>query len=191
MSEDKIRYDILASEALRGLIRTVLQRVQKRGLPGEHHFYITFDTRAPGTILSKRLKDQYPEEMTVVLQYQFWDLMVYDDRFEVKLSFNTIPERLVVPFASIKSFYDPSVQFGFSPSFFVPSATREKALREMPADGAETQDLAALPSPSPSLSGADDAIETEEAGDAVPDPDEDETVRESAKVVELDMFRKK
>ena len=118
MSEDKIQYDVLASEALRGLIRNVLQRVQKRGLPGDHHFYITFDTTAPGAILSKRLKDQYPEEMTVVLQYQFWDLLVYDDRFEVKLSFNTIPERLVVPFASIKSFYDPSVQFGFSPSVF-------------------------------------------------------------------------
>jgi uncharacterized protein len=191
MSEDKLRYDILASEALRGLIRTVLQRVQKRGLPGEHHFYITFDTRAPGTILSKRLKDQYPEEMTVVLQYQFWDLMVYDDRFEVKLSFNTIPERLVVPFSSIKSFYDPSVQFGFSPGLFVPAGAREKAFRETTPEGAETQDRAALPGPAPSLSDSHDVIDVDVIEDAAIDPDDDEAVRESAKVVELDQFRKK
>lgn len=191
MSEDKIRYDILASEALRGLIRTVLQRVQKRGLPGEHHFFITFDTKAPGTILSKRLKEQYPEEMTVVLQYQFWDLMVYEDRFEVKLSFNTIPERLVVPFAAIKTFFDPHAQFGFSPSYFVPAGMRERVLREAPADGAETQDRAALPSPAPALADTDDAIETEEAVDSAPAPDEGEPARESATVVELDQFRKK
>ena len=103
MSEDKIRYDILASEALRGIIRTVLQRVQKRGLPGDHHFYINFDTTAPGVILSKRLKDKYPLDMTIVLQHKFWDLMVFEDRFEVKLSFNNVPERLVIPFAAIKS----------------------------------------------------------------------------------------
>ena len=81
-----------------------MQRVQKRGLPGEHHFYINFDTCAAGTILSKRLKAQYPEEMTIVLQHKFWDLLVYDDRFEVKLSFNNVPERLVIPYSSIKSF---------------------------------------------------------------------------------------
>jgi hypothetical protein len=191
MSEDKIRYDILAGEALRGLIRTVLQRVQKRGLPGEHHFYITFDTRAPGSILSKRLKDQYPEEMTVVLQYQFWDLMVYDDRFEVKLSFNTIPERLVVPFAAIKSFYDPSVQFGFSPALFVPAGTRDKVLRDAPAEGAESQDRVALPGPASPFPEVDEVIEAEVVPQEAGPDAEDEPARDSAKVVELDQFRKK
>lgn len=190
MSEDKIRYDILAGEALRGLIRTVLQRVQKRGLPGDHHFYITFDTKAPGTILSKRLKDQYAEEMTVVLQYQFWDLMVYDDRFEVKLSFNTIPERLVVPFAAIKSFYDPSVQFGFSPALFVPAGPRDKVLRDAPAEGAGSQDRVALPGPASPFPEVDEVIEAEIAQEAAPDT-EDEPARDSSKVVELDQFRKK
>lgn len=192
MSEDKIRYDLLASEALRGLIRSVLQRVQKRGLPGDHHFYITFDTTAPGVILSKRLKDQYPEEMTVVLQYQFWDLLVYDDRFEVKLSFNTIPERLVVPFASIKTFYDPSVQFGFSASLFNPAASRGKPVQDIHPEGAETQDRAALPSPVPAPEKAEETIAADEPQSEAEVPASgDEPAKESAKIVELDMFRKK
>jgi hypothetical protein len=112
MAVDHIRYDILAQEALRGVVRTVLLDAAKSGLPGEHHFYISFDTRADGVRLSPRMLAQYPEEMTVVLQHQFWDLVVTDDGFEVGLSFGGIPERLVIPFASIKGFFDPSVQFG-------------------------------------------------------------------------------
>jgi hypothetical protein len=112
MTVDHIRYDILAQEALRGVVRTVLLDAAKSGLPGEHHFYISFDTRAGGVRLSPRMLAQYPEEMTVVLQHQFWDLVVTDDGFEVGLSFGGIPERLVIPFASIKGFFDPSVQFG-------------------------------------------------------------------------------
>jgi hypothetical protein len=112
MTVDHIRYDILAQEALRGVVRTVLLDAAKSGLPGEHHFYISFDTRADGVRLSPRMLAQYPEEMTVVLQHQFWDLVVTDDGFEVGLSFGGIPERLVIPFASIKGFFDPSVQFG-------------------------------------------------------------------------------
>jgi hypothetical protein len=84
----------------------------KQGLPGDHHFYISFDTTAPGVILSKRLKDKYPHEMTIVLQHRFWDLLVQDDGFEVKLTFDGIPERLVVTFASIRVFFDPSVRYG-------------------------------------------------------------------------------
>jgi uncharacterized protein len=112
MSVDHIRYDMLAQEALRGVVRTVLEDAAKNGMPGEHHFYITFDTRADGVRLSPRMLAQYPNEMTVVLQHQFWDLVVTENGFEVGLSFGGIPERLAVPLTAIKGFFDPSVQFG-------------------------------------------------------------------------------
>lgn len=112
MSGDQIHYEDLAKEALRGVIKTVLTRVEKKGLPGEHHFYIGFNTNDDGVAISKRLKEQYPEEMTIVLQNQFWDLCVKEDLFEVRLSFNNIPELLVVPFNAIKVFFDPSVPYG-------------------------------------------------------------------------------
>jgi hypothetical protein len=187
MSEDKIRYDVLASEALRGIIRTVLTRVQKRGLPGEHHFYITFDTGAAGAILSKRLKAQYPEEMMIVLQHKFWDLLVYEDRFEVKLSFNSVPERLVIPFSAIKSFFDPSVQFGFNPNLFMPVGSSEA--EEQPEAPAREPyvERAALPRP---------ALKVEPAPESEPEIEppirqEEQPQQESAKIVELDLFRKK
>jgi hypothetical protein len=107
-----IDYAKLQQEAMRGVVRAVLQRIVKTGLPGEHHFYISFLTQAQGVILSKRLKEKYPSEMTIVLQHRFWDLIVSEDRFEVKLTFDGIPERLVVPFAAIKVFIDPSVRYG-------------------------------------------------------------------------------
>ena len=112
MAVDHIRYDILAQEALRGVVRAVLRDAAKDGLPGSHHFYISFDTQADGVRLSPRMLAQYPEEMTVVLQHQFWDLVVTEDGFEVGVSFGGVPERLAVPFAAIKGFFDPSVQFG-------------------------------------------------------------------------------
>ena len=123
MADDEIRYDLLTQDALRGVVRQVLARVQREGLPGEHHLYIAFDTGADGVSVSKRLKEQYPEEMTIVLQYQFWDLQVSNDRFEVKLSFSNVPERLVVPFSAVKAFYDPSAQFGLQ--FGKPGAADE------------------------------------------------------------------
>lgn len=110
--ERTIDYEALAQSALRGIVRSVLQQAAKSGLPGQHHFYIAFNTNAPGAILSPRLKERYPEEMTIVLQHRFWDLFVSDERFEVKLTFDGIPERLVVPFAAIKVFFDPSVPYG-------------------------------------------------------------------------------
>ena len=110
MTTDHIRYDVLARDALRGVLKHVLSDAAEHGLPGEHHFYITFLSKAEGVKLSPRLLSQYPQEMTVILQHQFWDLVVTDDRFEVGLSFNGIPERLVIPFSAIKSFFDPSVQ---------------------------------------------------------------------------------
>ena len=113
MPVDHIRYDILAQAALRGVVRTVLADVAKRGLPGEHHFKITFATVAPGVRLSERMRTQYPETMTIVLQHQFWDLTIDDDGFAVGLSFGGVPERVTVPFDAVTAFFDPSVQFGF------------------------------------------------------------------------------
>lgn len=112
MATDHIRYDVLARDALRGVLRKVLSDAAAHGLPGEHHFFITFVSKAEGAKLSPRLLAQYPDEMTIILQHQFWDLTVLEDRFEVGLSFGGIPERLVVPFSAIKSFLDPSVKFG-------------------------------------------------------------------------------
>jgi len=110
--EREIDYETLVRSAMRGVVRTVLVRVAKSGLPGEHHFYIAFRTDAPGVSISKRLKEKYPEEMTIVLQHRFWGLIVKDDYFEVNLTFDSIPERLVVPFDAIKVFFDPSVPYG-------------------------------------------------------------------------------
>jgi hypothetical protein len=112
MAVDLIRYDLLTQDALRGVVRKVLTDIATRGLPGEHHFYISFDTRAEGMMISDRLRQKYPEEMTIVLQHQFWDLKAGEHGFEVGVSFNGIPERLAVPYAAIKGFFDPSVQFG-------------------------------------------------------------------------------
>lgn len=184
MAEDRIRYDALAQDALRGVIRTVLARVAKSGLPGNHHFYIAFDTQAPGVTLSKRLREQYPEEMTIVLQYQFWDLEVSEDRFEVKLSFNNIPERLVIPFASIKAFFDPSVQFGlqFSGQGAANDQARE-ATAPVPSIVKAVDEMAVL-------GGREEPLETlSEPAERVERPATPR--REGAKVVELDNFRRK
>jgi hypothetical protein len=113
MAIDHIRYDILAQAALRGVVRTVLEDAAKKGLPGEHHFKITFNTAATGVRLSERMRAQFPEVMTIILQHQFWDLAVSDDAFEVGLSFGGVAERLAVPFDAVTAFYDPAVEFGF------------------------------------------------------------------------------
>jgi len=128
MPEDLLRYDVLAQEALRGLVRKVLTEVAQTGLPGDHHFFITFDTRHPGARISSRLKAQYPEEMTVVLQHQFWDLTVSDVSFEVGLSFKGVPERLVVPLHAISGFVDPHAGFAlkFDPAH--EAAAKEEAV---------------------------------------------------------------
>lgn len=112
MATDLIRYDLLVQDALRGVVRSVLADAAKNGLQGDHHFFITFRTTDPGLRLSDRMRERYPEEMTIILQHQFWDLGVTDHAFEVGLSFSNKPERLLVPFAAITTFHDPSVQFG-------------------------------------------------------------------------------
>src|SRR5262245_43200923 len=114
MAEDLIRYDILAQDALRGVVRKVLGEVARTGLPGAHHFFIKFATRAPGVRVSSRLLKDYPEEMTIVLQHQYWDLTVTEHAFEVGLSFNGAAERLLVPFTALRGFFDPSVTFGLT-----------------------------------------------------------------------------
>ncbi len=134
MAEDHMRYDILAQEALRGVVRKVLAEVSRTGLPGEHHFFISFATRAPGVRISEELLKQYDKEMTIVLQNQYWDLKVSETGFEVGLSFNGQPEILVIPFAAIKGFFDPSVQFGLQ--FDPATAPREDENAEAQADAA-------------------------------------------------------
>ncbi len=113
MATDHIRYDVLAQAALRGVVRTVLADAAKKGLPGEHHFKITFNTTAVGVRLSDRMRARYPQNMTIVLQHQVWDLIVTEQAFEVGLSFGGIPERVLVPFDTVTAFYDPAVEFGF------------------------------------------------------------------------------
>jgi uncharacterized protein len=172
MATDHIRYDVLARDALRGVLRRVLTDAAAHGLPGEHHFFITFLSRAEGVKLSPRLLAQYPDEMTIILQHQFWDLAVTEERFEVGLSFGGIPERLVVPFHAIKSFFDPSVQFGLQ---FEPSdatADTETPAPKLPAAAAP----AVVSAPAPA---------------AADEPEPPAAPTEGAEVVRLDRFRKK
>jgi uncharacterized protein len=170
MPTDHIRYDVLARDALRGVLRRVLSDAAEHGLPGEHHFFITFLSKADGVKLSPRILAQYPDEMTVILQHQFWDLVVTEDRFEVGLSFGGIPERLVVPFSAIKSFFDPSVQFGLQ---FEPSEAQSEApAGKLPA----VPPAAALPATTTPAEEADDSVKQNDGG---------------AEVVRLDRFRKK
>jgi hypothetical protein len=171
MPVDHIRYDLLTQDALRSVIRTVLTDVAVKGLPGDHHFYITFDTRADGVRLSARLKASYPQEMTIVLQHQFWELKVAKDDFEVGLAFNGIPERLHIPFQAVKAFMDPSVQFGLQ------FAVDKEEARGTRADGAETAKPAAAQEPAPSTIAPDEPTPAREEG--------------SAEVVRFDRFRKK
>ena len=176
MATDHIRYDVLARDALRGVLRRVLTDAAAHGLPGEHHFFITFLSKAEGVKLSPRLLAQYPDEMTIILQHQFWDLAVTEDRFEIGLSFGGVPERLVVPFHAIKSFFDPSVQFGLQ---FEPSdATTET---EAPAPK-----LPAAPAPA-----AVSAPAAAPAPATAEEPEPPATPSEGAEVVRLDRFRKK
>src|SRR3974377_1329523 len=125
MPTDHIRYDVLAQAALRGVVRTVLADTARKGLPGEHHFKITFNARAPGVRISERMLSRYPDEMTIVLQHQFWDLKVTEQAFEVGLSFGGVAELISIPFDAVTAFYDPSVQFGFQFETIDAAATAE------------------------------------------------------------------
>ena len=194
MAVDYIRYDILAQEALRGMVRTVLADAAAKGLPGEHHFFITFDTRAEGVRLSPRLRAQHPTDMTIVLQHQFWDLTVTDEGFGVGLSFNGIPESLMVPWSAITDFVDPSVQFGLK--FAVISEAEKDAAEEPPpalpspttgANLGETPRPPARHEIKPVAAGTQDAS-TDLAATEGPQP---QTPEGGGEVVRLDRFRKK
>ena len=109
---DLLDYGRLIDEAMHMIVKKALDLVAKHGLPGDHHFYISFATQAPGVMIADELKKKYPEEMTIVVQHQFWELEIEEDRFSVVLSFDNVKQNLTIPFASITSFADPSVKFG-------------------------------------------------------------------------------
>ena len=182
---DHFRYDLLTQQALRGVVRTVLsEAATRKGLPGDHHFYISFDTTAEGVRMSERLRVQYPEQMTIILQHQFWDLTVTERGFEVGLSFGGIPEKLGIPFDAITGFFDPSVQFGLQFE-----EVTEGEDRQSPANAQDkpvkkkrvTSPVPAVVAPAPPPAGTT-------AAPAEPEPDKPGT---GGEVVRLDRFRKK
>ncbi len=190
MSEDLLRYDILIQDALRGAVKKILAEVGRTGLPGEHHFYIAFDTNAPGVRVSQRLKERYPQEMTIVLQHQFWDLAIGEHAFEVGLSFGGVAEKLLVPYSAIKGFFDPSVQFALE---FDPGKTAEElpeelleAVEELAKAEQESEDGAGVPMPVGDASQDDAPAEL-----AQPKPTQPKSGDGSGEVVSLDAFRKK
>jgi len=187
MAVDHIRYDILAQDALRGVVRRVLMDAAKNGLPGEHHFYISFDTRAEGVRLSPRMRAQYPEEMTVVLQHQFWDLEVTEAGFEVGVAFGGVPERLAVPFAAIKGFFDPSVQFGLQ---FQQDAGAEESSQPQEDTAAGIDSTRAAPEQK-AVGPAITAMPVVANPEPKPTPQAEPENPASGEVVQLDRFRKK
>jgi hypothetical protein len=192
MPTDLIRYDLLVQDALRSVVRRVLSDAARNGLPGEHHFNISFKTQAAGVAVPTAIRQKYPDEMTIILQHEFWDLAVDADGFEVSLNFSRKPERLKIPFDAIVGFSDPSVPFGFKlePRETQPASGPVMAPppRERQEPGAQKAQPAPLPPPAsakPAASGGKgssaangEATKTPEAGDA-------------AKVVSIDAFRKK
>ena len=125
-AQDLMHYDAMAQEALRGVVKSALKRAATEGLPGAHHFYITFKTEAPGVSGPNDLLSKYPDEMTIVLQHQYWDLAPGETFFSVTLQFSGQPKRLSVPYAAVTRFYDPSVQFllQFEPPPAAPPETK-------------------------------------------------------------------
>lgn len=177
MAEDHLRYDILVQEALRGVMRKVLSEVSRTGLPGNHHFFITFLTGAPGVRISSRLRERYPEQMTIVLQFQYWDLKVSETGFEVGLSFSDVPEKLEIPFSAVRGFYDPSTNF------------------ELEFDARADESAAAIPiePPAPRLEAVPKAPADAKRKDPEPSKPTDAKPEggKGADVVSLDSFRKK
>ena len=168
MDQELLQYNRIVENALRSVVRTALEQVATYGLPGDHSLYVTFDTGFPDVDIPERLRAQYPEEMTVVLEHQFWDLNVTEDFFEVTLSFNRRRERLFVPFDAVTSFADPSVPFG---------------LKFQIGDGEE-----AHPAAPPPIAVDQNAAPLTDEPEAEAADEEDEAAR--GEVVNLDQFRK-
>jgi len=184
---DRFHYDALVDDALRSVVRRVLTQVAETGLPGSHHFYISFRSNDPGVELPEYLRAKYPDEMTIVLQHQYWDLIIREDDFEVTVSFNKQQERIKVPFAALSAFVDPSVRFGLQ------FDRRDRATGEKVS--AEKTEGAAVPTPlpvpekrpaPPAAEGETAVTEGEAASAEAPKPEDP-----ASKVVKLDSFRKK
>ena len=176
---DRFHYDALVDDALRSVVRRVLTQVAEKGLPGSHHFYISFRSTDPGVVLPEYLRAKYPEEMTIVLQHQYWDLIIAPDHFEVTVSFNKQQERISVPFAALSAFVDPSVRFGLQ------FDRKDKAEGEEGAAAAPTALPPAEKRPPLAAPAAEAPAEGAPAeGEAKPDD-------AASKVVKLDSFRKK
>lgn len=151
MAEEQIHYERLMQDALRSVVRTALERAAgPTGMPEPHNFYITFKTQAPGVTLPGHLLEKYPDEMTIVLKTRFWDLEVEPEDFSVRLTFNEVPARLTIPYASISRFYDPSVPFGLRFDVLVPPAVQPV---EAPAADAPPSEAAKAPAEAPSEGG--------------------------------------
>ena len=193
MVHDQIRYDILVQDALRSVIRKVLSEVAKAGLPGDHHFFITFLTNAPGVKISSRLKERYPDQMTIVLQHQFWDLNVSESGFEVSLSFGDVPERLVIPFSAVQVFYDPTAAFeaAFDLASDLPKSDNDSPDVKTLAKETEGGELTILADKKDKKKSA---VKLKSHSKTETEKDGQQTAKEkkpSADVVSLDAFRKK
>jgi uncharacterized protein len=183
MATDFIRYDLLVQDALRSVVRKVLADTARAGLIGDHHFNIAFKTHAPGVVVPAAVKSRFPDEMSIILQHEFWDLVVTQDVFEVNLNFSRKPERLIVPFDSITGFTDPSVPFGFKlePRVPEPAAGRAPAIvgmQESPPPAAAKTAPAKPPSAAAAAKSSSRAEKPADPGG-------------EAKVVSIDAFRKK
>jgi hypothetical protein len=180
--QDLMHYEALAQEALRGVVKAALKRAASPGgLPGAHHFYITFKTRAPGVSAPPELAERYPDEMTIVLQHQYWDLAPGETFFSVTLKFGGQPKRLSVPYAAVTRFYDPSVQFLLQ---FEPQEAEEAAepVRGATPEVLPTRSRTKVPAPAPA---SDEEVEVGE------DEEPEVVAGEEPKIVSLDQFRKK
>jgi hypothetical protein len=187
MATDLIRYDLLVQDALRSVVRKVLADTARSGLIGEHHFNIAFKTQAPGVVVPPAVKQRFPDETSIILQHEFWDLVVTQDGFEVSLNFSRKPERLTVPFDSITGFTDPSVPFGFKlePRLAEPAAspaldTARQTSPPTPAKPPPAKPAPAKP-PAQPVAAAKSAQRAEKPAEPVGE----------AKVVSIDAFRKK
>lgn len=191
MADDGLQYDVMVERALRGVLREALIYVAEHGLPGEHHFYITFRTDHPEVEIPDHLHERYPNEMTIVLQHQFWDLEVEEERFGVTLSFSDMPQELGIPFDSVIAFADPSVRFGlqFDSGLEEDEEGEEAEVSEGEAESGAVQDREARPEPVVREIRDEDRRRGEAAKPEA--PVEAERPDGEAEIVTLDTFRKK
>lgn len=195
MEVTSLSYERMVEDALRGVLRQALKITEAQGLPGPHHFYITFDTTHPGLKIAPSLKALHPNEMTIVLQHQFWDLVVGDERFEITLSFSGVSQRLSVPFSAVTAFADPHAKFGlqFHVEFEERSEDEDDDAGDPPLDDEAPADTGQLDSIQVTQQlknarkggAARPPLKTVKAGN------EAEDAGAASKIVTLDAFRKK